>query len=250
LNLDYYEVKAYSASAIKAGAVSMLKMQEFMTAESVSSAAMLRGTMQHMAVLEPEAFNRLHVEDHNGATKAGKELIAIYGKEGIIKPAEHAQLIRAREMVLKHPEVVRLDLFQGGAAEVAHYWNENGIDCKCKVDYETPDYFIEYKTTGNLAGFMRSAAGMKYQLQLGWYWHGCGRKRCYVVAQEQKAPFDVAVFEVSAADLNAWYMQALEIALRFESGDRSGAYPALMTFELPGYVVDVEPESGSDEVEF
>jgi len=250
LNLDYYEVKAYSGSAIKAGAVSMLKMQEFMTAEPVSSPAMLRGTMQHMAVLEPEAFNRLHVEEYNGATKAGKELVAIYGKEGIIKPAEHAQLIRAREMVMQHPEVRRLDLFQGGTAEVAHYWHEHGIDCKCKVDYETPEIFIEYKTTGNLAGFMRSAAGMKYQLQLGWYWHGCGRKRCYVVAQEQKAPFDVAVFEVSAADLNAWYMQALEIALRFESGDRSGAYPALMTFELPGYVVDVEPESGSDEVEF
>lgn len=252
---DYYSVAAINASAIKAGAISMLKMQDEIERGTEATAAMRRGSLQHLAILEPAKFAALHVEDYDGRTKAGKELLERVGKDNIIKPAEHAELVQAQKMVADHPAVKQLALFWNGVAEVARYWQEGGVDCKCKIDYCHDDYIVEYKTTGNLTNFIRSAENMSYYLQLGWYWRGesvvSGKeKRVFVVAQEQKAPFDVAVFEVPQLMLKTWYFDCLEIVKRYASGDRSGAFPEIMQFERPAYVLGADPVFDNNEVEF
>jgi len=246
--VNYFEAPGMSASAIKVGAISMLAMHDYITNGRDKTASMRRGTIQHLAVLEPAKLGMLVESELDGRSTAGKALIAQHGRENIVKIGEKRDALKARSMVLAHREVKRLQLFSDGEAEKEIFWTDNGIAAKCKVDYITDKFFVEYKTTSTLAGFSRSAAQMNYQLQLGWYYRGCKRK-CFVVAQEQKSPWDVAVFEVPRHKLEAWGEKALEIAQRYQSGDRSGAFPELMIFELPDWCEDSASMS-VDDLEF
>lgn len=249
--INYYDVKAINASAIKAGAISMLAMQHEVEIGKEASAAMRKGSLRHMAVLEPCKFGKLIVADFDGRTKEGKATIATYGREKLIKPAEFEAEKKAAEMVFNHPVVSAMGLMSGGEAEKEIYWKKGIVDCKAKLDYVRPSHIVEFKTTGNLAGFARTAAGMNYQLQLAWYWYagyeldGVNRK-VYIVAQEQAAPFDVAVYEVPQLMLEKWLQDCMNIVERYINGDRSGAYNQLMTFELPSWA-EAAPEMVIDE---
>lgn len=248
---NYFDVKAYSASAIKAGNISMLAMHDMIENGMEASAGMRKGTLFHEALLEPEIFNKRIVTPLARNTNAYKA-IAAEAEFGTVKPDEKADLERTVAAVWNHPEVQRLGLFRGGEAEKELYWQEEGLNCKCKVDYSHDDYIIEYKSTGKLANFIRMAENMAYYLQLGWYWRGDSvisgkEKRMYVVAQEQSSPFDVAVFEVPQLMLRTWFSLCMDIVRKYESGDRSGAFPTIMQFERPAYVAEPELVFNSDE---
>jgi len=244
---NYFDVDAYSASAIKAGATSMLQMNHFMTTPSYSSPAMARGSLQHLAILEPFKFAELKTCDADKRTKAYKGLVKEFGKGNIITTKEHGEMLAARKQVIAHPEASKL--LVNGKPEVEKYWVEQGVECKCKIDWETPEYIVEYKTTGNLKAFERTAKTLAYQLQLAWYWHAAGRKPIYIVAQEQKAPFDVAVMNVAELDLMRWLDQCWEIISSYEScksiNKFPGAYPHMFTFEIYEDEQDVEVDADS-----
>lgn len=251
---NYFDVVAYSASAIKAGKVSMLAMADFIENGKEPTGGMNKGTLFHEALLEPEKLEKRIVTGLAKNTIAYKAIVA-EAAFGTVKPDEKADLVRTVAAVWNHPEVKRLGLFKGGESEKEIYWKENGLDCKCKIDYCHADYSIEYKSTGKLGNFIRTAENMFYYLQLGWYWRGdcvaSGREKpLYIVAQEQKSPFDVAVFEIPKLLLNTWYLECLEIVRKYESGDRSGAFPSIMTFERPAYVLGADPIFENGEVEF
>lgn len=249
---NYFQVDAYSASAIKAGAKSMLQMHHFMTTPSFSSAAMQRGTLMHLAILEPEKLEGLVISDLNRNTKAFKELAAEHGKHNIVKSYEAEELRQAQAMVLNHGEAARL-LNAEGKSEVEKYWIHNGVACKAKIDFETDDFIVEYKTTGNLDSFLKTCANLKYNLQLAWYWEACGRKPVFIISQEQKAPFDVAVFEVPQLQLQCWLQDCWDIVEHYElckvAGKFPGAYQDVMSFELPSWAQDVK-ELEIDEISF
>jgi len=247
---NYFEVLAMNASTIKAGAESMLKMADYIENGMDATAAMQQGTRQHRAVLEPETLQKYHVEECDGRTKAGKELKELHG-DNLITPKQFAELAAIQKQVWNHAEVLNLGLLQGGEAEKEIYWSEGGIKCKAKLDYYAPEHFVEYKSCNNLAKFTSSAAQMRYELQLGWYWRAayCAnvkQKKCFVIAQESKRPYDVAVFEVPEIMLNTWFNQALEIVHRYINGDRSGAFPKLMTFELPAWAPGANAEHDAE----
>lgn len=250
---EYFAVDAMSASMLKAGAVSMLYMQHRMETPMTPSPAMERGTLGHMAVLEPKRFSDLPTWDESKRTKAYKEFAA--GVDGpIISRSEQVAYWAQRQQVINHPEVKRLGLFQEGEPEAEIYWDEDGKPCKCKVDWLGPDYWIEYKTTANLKGFDYTAGNMNYQLQLGWYHRGVatlGKKRkCYIVAQEQNAPYDVAVMQVSSMNCKRWFNRCMEIYRKWLSGNRDGAYPEVFQFELPARMEDEsEPLDVDEQIE-
>lgn len=251
--MGYFDVKAYSASAIKAGAVSMLQMWHEIEHGKEKSAAMFRGAKQHMAILEPEKLAALTLFDGDKRKKEYKDLKEQVGEENIITPQELEQFNAALAQVRNNPIVKDRDLFADGEAEKEIYWKENGIDCKCKVDWFADDYIVEYKTTGQIERFIPAAASMRYHLQLAWYWRGAcqldgKQKRVYIVAQEQKAPFDVAVFTISPLMLKMWFKECMNIVERYESGDRTGAFPVLMQFELPAWADDTD--FSSDDIQF
>ena len=238
---EYFAVDAMSASMLKAGAVSMLYMQHRMETPMVASPAMERGTLGHMAVLEPSEFMLLPVWNESRRTKAYQEFAADMGGP-IVSADDIAHYTAQRVQVMNHPKVVELGLFKEGEPEAEIYWDEDGKPCKCKVDWLGPDYWIEYKTTASLASFQRTAENMHYQLQVGWYHRGVETlghpRKCYVVVQEQKAPFDVKVMKVSDTNCKRWFRDGMEIYDRWLSGDRSGAYSDVEEFELSMWAED------------
>jgi hypothetical protein len=247
---DYFAVDAMSASMIKAGATSMLFMQHRMDTPMTASPAMVRGTLGHMAVLEPERFALLPKWDESKRTKAYKEYAASVDGP-VISSTEARAYEKQRLQVMNHPEVVRLGLFKEGEPEAEIYWDEDGKAAKCKVDWLGPDYWVEFKTTANLKGFDYTAGNMHYQLQLGWYHRGVatlGKKRkCYIVVQEQSAPYDVAVMPVSGMNCKRWFNRCMEIYNKWLSGNRDGAYPEAFQFELPPRMEDESEPLDVDE---
>ena len=228
---EYFAVKAFSASVIKAGAVSMLNMQHYIENGIETTAAMKTGTLRHLAVLEPHKLDEYVVADYDGRTKEGKALMAEHGDK-LIKSKHYEEAVCARDAVMSHPAVIDNRLFVDGRAEVPMFWENGEISCKALIDYLHDNYFIEYKTCQTLRRFTINAASMFYHLQLGWYWRACKRK-CFVVAQEQRPPFDVAVFQVSEALMSMWHDECMSIIRRYQNGDRTGAFPELLDFELP-----------------
>lgn len=254
--MNYYEIKAFSASAIKAGAVSMLNMKSFIESGIDATNAMRCGSLRHMALLEYDRFLNLIVNDANRNTNIFKDLAAKHGKENIVKTAEKEEAEAARMAVLDHPVVIDNNLFIGGETEKEYYWQHEGFGCKAKLDWVGKNAIVEYKTCQSLRRFTANAAGMFYQLQLGWYnWaaNKDGKKKFFIVAQESKRPYDVAVFECNPIMLDVWRDDCLKIVKQYlnceKAGYFPGAYETLVQFELPAWAIGAgELELDDDEV--
>jgi len=243
-NAEYHAHDALGSSDVRKLMVSPLHLKG-KEEPAVRPSYFTFGSAVHSAYLEPDKFateyraKPAEVDGQGPRTKAYKEFAA--GVDGpIISSDDVSAYWGQRQQVINHPEVVKLGLFKEGEPESEIYWDEDGKPCKCKVDWLGPDYWVEYKTTASLNGFDRTAAGMNYHLQLGWYHRGVATlgkpRKCYVVAQEQKAPYDVAVMEVSSMNCKRWFGKCMEIYDKWLSGDRSGAFPEAFQFELPPYM--------------
>ena len=237
---EYFAVDAMSASMLKAGAVSMKYMQYRKDTPMVASSTMINGSFMHMATLEPMRFADVPEVTQK---KRSAALTEEHGELGYLPAGVAQKYLDAATSLHAHPKVVELGLFQEGEPEAEIYWDEDGKPCKCKVDWLGPDYWIEYKTTANLDSFQYTSEKMFYNLQLGWYHRGVATLgkagvKCYVVVQEQKAPFDVKVMKVSSTNCKRWFRDGMEIYDTWLSGDRSGAYSEIEEFELSMWAED------------
>ncbi len=236
--MDYYEVKAMSASAIKRGAVSMEDMLHYTNNPPKPTPAMRTGTLRHMAVLEPERFLKLKQHSCSSVrTKEYKALAEEYGADNLIKVDEHLEQCKAAGKVLSHSQLGNaLD----GEAEAEYYWEHESHPCKAKLDISGNGHITEFKTTADLSTFAATSARMYYHLQLGWYAHAYRQARgdlpdVTVVAQMANAPYSVMVLTVAQHQLEGWYQAALAIAERWWSGERGERYPERVAFELPSW---------------
>ena len=238
---SYFSAEGMSATLLKAGAVSMLNMHHRATTRFEATPAMRYGTLGHMCTLEPEKFGALIVCDESKRTKAYKEKVAEYGADNIITSTDRESLLAAREIVMNHPAVKELGLFDGGESEVARFWDCDHGPCKCKCDWLSGDgqTMVEYKTTSSLENFERQSYGLAYHLQLGFYHRGSCADKVVVVAQESRAPYDVAVYIPWQYDLKQWYARCLDIYQKYnqclETGVFPGRYDHAMEFTLPAW---------------
>jgi len=235
---EYFAAEGMSATLLKAGAVSMKLMRHRATTKMAATPSMRMGTMMHAAILEPEKIDAMVVFDGDKLKKEYKDLKAEYGADNIITSKERQEFDEIRQAVMDHPVVKELSLFSGGNAEVPVFWDSENGKNKAKIDY-LAGHMVEYKSTASLDGFIPQCARLHYEIQLGHYWAGCGRKPVYVVAQENKAPWDVAVFEPTGFDLERWYGQGQMIYARYnhcrETGVFEGSHSHLMAFEMPAW---------------
>jgi hypothetical protein len=243
--MDYYQVKAMNASAIKAGAVSMAHMAVIIDGPGKEQTPSMRaGSLAHMTVLEPLAFDTLiRVDVATKAAKEWKQAVEIHGEDNVIKTSEWVEAAAIAQALHQHPDADRI-LASATTREYELFWQIDGHDCKAKVDalggVAINPIMVEYKTCSSLAGFTSGAARMHYHLQLGWYWLGVKtvlgvEPAVFVIAQEQAAPYDVACYQVPIYCLPMWADEAVKIARRWWAGERGGAYPGVMSFELPGW---------------
>ena len=242
---NYFDVKAMSASAIKAGAKSMHNMEMYLKYGISETSAMKTGTLFHMALLEPERFSQMVVCDSAKNTNIFKEAAAS-SLVGAISSKDKLKHEIQVANIMNHPLVREYGLFVGGKSEVEYYWQESGIDCKCKRDWENDDFIVEYKSCQSIRKFLNNAASMFYHLQLGWYSRPGKPKKMLVVAQESDLASDVAVYEINPLLIGSWFDDCMKIVTKYQSGDRSGAYPNLLSFEVPVWAEADQPEEETD----
>ena len=258
---EYDKRPGLRSSELKKGAKSMLHMRHYIEHGSEPTPAMIRGVQMHAAVLEPAVFARTYViwdgKRKQGATweafkddNAGKEIISV---------DEHAALLMASEQVWSHRGAS--GLLRATKHETSVFWHDSVYGAaKIRMDGICERQgIIEYKTTGSVDqhSFANTCAKMGYDIQMGWGWHAAmeltGRADMpyHVIAQEQKAPYDVVVYRVPDSVLKAGYERAEEIARWYRTCERMNEFAGIcyevVELEWPvwaggegGDVVDME----------
>lgn len=203
---DYDTIRAVNFSTLKHIEVSPLLYQHRLTNPEPDKPAFVLGSAGHCAILEPEKFDaRYAVYD---GTKRGKAWDAWQEEHpGVeaLKPEEVASALGMAKAVRSHRIASRV--LRGGRAEQAVKWTDpdTGLACKGRLDYLTPDFLIDLKTSRDPSprSFQRAAVNYGYIAQVSWYHDGAvaaraieGKHPPYIIAVEKDAPHDVAVYQL------------------------------------------------------
>lgn len=233
-NAEYHATPAISKSDLDLIAKSPMHYKLSKEAQREQTPAMLLGSVTHKLVLEPEklADEYMVAPEVDKRTKDGKaawaEFVAeVTDKHTVIDKAMYEQAQAVAEAVRSHP--VAAKLLQGGQAELSYFWDNNGIECKCRPDYLREDIktVIDLKTTQCSAPeeFTKSAYNYRYHVQAAWYLDGlqaCGVdvEHFIFIAVETKPPYPVMVYvadelmiklgQAEAADNLETYKKCLE----------------------------------------
>ena len=205
---DYHAAPGASASRLKQLKRSAAHMKYAMDNPQEPTQAMIIGSATHSAILEPDLFVKEwgRIPEGDGRSKAVKEakaeLIAQFGADQILKPDVYDNILAMRDSVLGN--ALALDLLDGADTETSHYWTEDGVDCKARIDALPredsmwSDCVVDIKTTANGSPeeFRRSCFNFSYHLQAQHYLTAAERQRFIFLVVERDAPHCVAVYEL------------------------------------------------------
>ena len=273
----YSQIEAMNWSRLKVIDKSPLAFQWALRHPREETEAMAFGTAFHLALLEPELFQESYV-----VTPDFGDLRAVEGRT--TKEEGKANKLRKAEWLDKNQGKSFLDAGDAdriasmvaavqahgpardclrGAKEQVIQWVDGptGLACKARVDVRG-DRIVDVKTATDVSprGFGRQAANLLYHGQVAWYNDGAIAAGVatrlelprFLVAQSV-APFDVAVYEVSAIQLEAGRKLWRRLLDRFFSCSATdwwpGVAPTVKTLDLPAWsVLDEEfhKEDGFD----
>lgn len=223
---DYFARPEMSNSDLSKVFISPLAYKHYKANPSLyyKTESMALGSLVHCMYLEPELVTKQFVEQIavDKRTKVGKEKHNDFLKENAGKtvvPPE--QWEKANTMVCTVQE--RLGLIEklagDGHAELALFFEYQGVRCKGKMDYLSNLYTIwDLKTTKSLIQFEKSIANFGYHRQGAFYGKGLSSltgkfKGFYFIVVESEPPFDCAVFTL---DLPALKRGVSEVDLALE----------------------------------
>ena len=180
---------------------------------SQATAAMQKGTLIHMALLEPERFAASVIDSgcNDKRLKAYKAVVAENPGCMVMKAAEYEEIDGARKAVEGHP--IAVGMLRGGVAESSLYWTdkETGILCRCRPDYMLKDeaVLVDLKKTQSATAedICRTIANYGYHTQAAFYMAGFEAIFGYdpffrFVFVEEKAPHGVRVVELMDGEYN------------------------------------------------
>ncbi len=233
------------------------------------SAAFRIGHAAHMAILEPEKFEKCIVIQPEfsgtGSVKA-RQLWKHALSPGALtlKPEEYETVVRMVEGVWRHRAAK--NILRNGQVEVSGYYRDELTGIKCRI---RPDFLrmgnkvalLDVKTTVDIskASFSRSCASYNYGFQMAQYIEGIrlitGKNVDYplFLAIEKKAPYECALYQADEEMLAIGlkdYRRALDLLKRsidknFWPGIQAGG---IETIGLPKWalnneeVIDVDGE--------
>jgi len=229
------------------------------------SAAMVRGSALHTAILEPDLFDEEYVlmpmdakrtkkgdkeriDDFIAqATADGKQVVGWDYRKKQLALTEVTAVVEVSKRVRENPEAMRV--LQGpGLTEVSVAWEADGVDKRCRVDrtYYTKHgpVGVDLKSAGGEDGawapnFAREMTKRNLQMQAGHYLEGLTvatgeeHKGWLFVVYECKPPFKLYMPPLHPEDIEQGrrqYKRAAELFKRCREAD-----------EWPGYVNDYEP---------
>lgn len=223
--------------------------------------AMRLGSAVHCAVLEPERFEQDYVTapQCDKRTKAGKEAFAEFeaansGKT-VLSLDDGMLCLRIAGSVREHPRVA--EFLQQGQPEVSALWKDPEFKVRCRARYDwlqDAGVILDLKTTKDAspAKFARSCAAFRYHVQAAWYLDGYLQATgdlpmAFVfVAVEKTPPYAVALYEITADDLDYGRDLARRDLSRYATArelDVWQAYPeAVQPLSLPRWAMNQEIE--------
>ncbi len=248
--IQYLDVDAMNNSTLKLFNRTAAHGHYDMTHPPPDKAAFRTGDATHVAILEPERFEKEYVRAPKFDRRTNK------GNAAAAKWAEdhphHVSLLTSewdlacgmRDSVWSHP--LARDLLAGkGANELTVVWNDpdTAILCKGRIDrltsYRDWTMAVDIKTTRSVEDFSwrSDCAKYGYHQQAAFYLDGLDalaphKRRFIHVAVEKESPHCVRVFELDDSAIEEGrrkYRRALEM---YAEGLKSG--------EWPGYDVGIE----------
>jgi len=254
---DYCRIDALRYSDAKGFAKSPLHARYEMLQPEADTKSTLLGHALHTAVLEPERFGLEYavgpvVDKRTAAGKAEWAHFEAQRKNSILlRGQEYDQITGMAEAVLSHP-FIQAVIGRPSHRELTVLWDENGVPCKCRIDWavelEGVTYIMDLKSAVDASsnGFARAINNYTYHAQAASYMRGLaealptdrGRRWLWVVV-ENTEPHGVAIYEPSEPCL----AQGLEDYLGWVSSYRIcketniwPGYPHLIqAMDLPKY---------------
>lgn len=210
--------------------------------------AMVKGSLVHSFILEPEtAFEGLVVrpEGVDFRTAAGKEWRSKNEHNQIITQKEKDDILGMCKSVREHPDAARL--LAGGEPEVSLFADWNGrLTRKCRIDWMPPgNVLADLKTCQDASerGFSKQIANLNYHVRAGYYWKiandlGIKKDVFQYIAVESEAPYNCEVYQLDYADLRLGASIAETLLERFalciETGEWPGyGFPETRFIQLP-----------------
>lgn len=220
---DYLAVPALNGSTLVHGRTSMRHFLHAWHGDDKDTEALLWGRAVHCLLFEPKLFTeRYTLYEGRRQGKAWEEFrednqeLEILRADGQYGYA--SALVAARSFI---NEPLLQEMIREGQGEVSLFTVEDDLQCKARLDWVSASSrcIVDLKTTRNIAAraFGRQFFDLGYDLKLGlqrrwWAEQNHGELLpVYVIALENKPPFDVAVIPVPDAVLDQGAERALAI---------------------------------------
>ena len=232
---------AVNWSTLKYACTSALAYQHALETPREDTDAMRLGRLVHTAVFEPESLDTEYITWTGGIRRGGEweAFKAAHARLTIIKPEDLEAALRISFAVRSHKVAGRL--LAKGQAESTVTWRDadTGIRCKARLDWITSRYLVDLKTSRDIdaRAFGRTAGQMLYHGQLAFYQMGLEanglKRKAKIIAVENEAPYDVAVYGLSDDMLWAGECRAKEALVLVARCRRSHVWPGRYPKEQP-----------------
>jgi hypothetical protein len=260
---EYLDAPGVNWSTLKHMDESALSYKHHLDHPKPETDAMRLGRATHTAVLDPDSFLLEYVL-YPGKDRCGnkwKDFVADHDGKTVLLEKDYQQCLAIRDAVRGHP--VAGAMIDGGSNEVSAFWTDKttGLKCKGRIDHIGYGALVDLKTTGQFEPrlFAANAARLGYHKQLAFYRDGLRRawpgpiERALIIAVQQPAPHDVAVYTLSDELLDHSRKEVAELMLRLEKCQRKdewpGVYSEAVELELPLWAYpDEEPLTQGGEV--
>jgi len=250
---EYFGFKAYSFSTLKEIVPPKTPFHYWLNlrAPRKPTAAMIEGTMTHMAILEPAMFSTKYVFfDHSYSTLAsgaGYQALKAFKQQHPEKTIIHDKklwnsLQRRRRNAWKNPKVRSFLSDPNAVIEQGMTWINpaTGVRMKGKPDHFIPSLMMDVKTTQNISegNLSREIAERLYFMQAAVYVDGVYEltgqhiSEYYILAIEKSSDL-VRLVEISPVDIEIGRKLYHQAIIKAEDCELSQNYHGYMDSPVP-----------------
>jgi hypothetical protein len=246
---QYQALEGINATAIKAGAESMLQMHAVMTGSSKADTPAMRwGRLVHLAILEPDRFAEVaSIFDGRKTGYKWREHCEGFCAEWVVSVAEYAELMQIRDAVYRNKEAAFRILHSQHEASTT-WENARYGTGKARLDMlNAGAWFGDIKTACDISpgAMSRQYLNLGYDLQMGWYSEAAKTDAAYIIAVRSGPAYDCIVYTIPPAMIQDGREKAIEIAMRYRACSAAKSWPGISetgveVLELPPWALGGE----------
>ena len=226
---EYFSSPAVSSSDLKNFMISPGHYKYYKQFQKDETPAMRLGKMFHRFLLEPERAKTIVVSPvFDRRTKIGKEGYAEFidslpSEAEIITSEDNEKIQTMLERVNDTPKA--RELLSHGESEVCVFWNEDGLECRAKMDYVRNDAIIDVKTTVFAGNFESRALANKHHIQASHYLAGTDKQEFVFVVVETSPIFGVRIIKAKPKFLLKGFDKRIELMAKFKRCSTDNYWP-------------------------